>query len=176
MNQSEPTTIVKAASSLLPTLNFGNGLIEIAALTTLVGSTTAGDLVLGNRGAAGLVWGSISAFGSSSVIKACASAASPGWLRQMLGLRSIYSDKAVGMDLSLAPGKKVARRIRATLDSDTGPLGVSCLSDDPDGTVRVSRCRIASGTNVADCMYLPLAHGQVAQNQRTPHVSRHLRL
>ena len=116
-------------------LNFGNGLIEVAALTTLIGSSTAGDLVLGNRGAAGLVWGSISAFGSSSVIKTCASAASPGWLRQMLGLRTAPSDKAVGMDLSLRPGKRVARRMRDTLD-DPGPIGVSCLSEDPDGAVR----------------------------------------
>ncbi|KAF8904706.1 hypothetical protein CPB84DRAFT_653203 [Gymnopilus junonius] len=133
MNESEPTSAFKAAASFLPTLNFGNGLIEIAALTTLIGSSTAGDLILGNRGAAGLVWGSISAFGSSSVIKACASAASPGWLRQMLGLRTPSSDKAMGMDLFLAPGKKVAKRMRGTLD-DPGPLGVSCLSDDPDGT------------------------------------------
>jgi len=134
MNHSEPSPIVKAATSLFPNVNFGNGLIEIAALTTLIGSSTAGDLILGNRGAAGLVWGSISAFGSSSVIKACASAASPGWLRQMLGLRTASSDKAVGMDLSLSPEKRVARRMRGTLD-DLGPIGVSCLSDDPDGTV-----------------------------------------
>ena len=118
-----------------PTLNFGNGLIEIAALTTLIGSSTAGDLVLGTRGAAGLVWASITAFGSSSVIKACASAASPGWLRQMLGLRMASSDKVVGMDLSLSPGKRVSGRVRGALD-DPGPIGVSCLSDDPDGTVR----------------------------------------
>ncbi|KAL0063932.1 hypothetical protein AAF712_009122 [Marasmius tenuissimus] len=120
------------SASLLSTLNFGNGLIEIAALTTLIGSTTAGDLILGNRGAAGLVWGPISAFGASTVIRACASAASPGWLRQMLGLRTLLSDKATGMDLSLALGNKVARRIRGTMD-DVGPLGVSCLSDDLDG-------------------------------------------
>ncbi|KAL0566052.1 hypothetical protein V5O48_015960 [Marasmius crinis-equi] len=120
-------------TSAFPTINFGNGLVEIAALTTLIGSSTAGDLVLGNGGAAGLVWGSISAFGSSSVIKACASAGSPGWLRQMLGLRTAFSDRAVGMDLSLAPRNKVARRIRGTME-ESGPLGVSCLSDDPDGT------------------------------------------
>ena len=134
MNDSKPSPVVKTATSLFLNLNFGNGLIEIAALTTLIGSSTTGDLVLGNRGAAGLVWGSISAFGSSSVIKACASAASPGWLRQMLGLRTASSDKAVGLDLSLSPEKRVARRMRATLD-EPGPIGVSCLSDDPDGTV-----------------------------------------
>jgi hypothetical protein len=76
MNDSKPSAIVKTAISLFPNLNFGNGLIEIAALTTLIGSSTAGDIVLGNRGGAGLVWGSITAFGSSPVIKTCASAAS----------------------------------------------------------------------------------------------------
>ncbi|KAL0570307.1 hypothetical protein V5O48_011658 [Marasmius crinis-equi] len=128
-------------TSSLPTLNFGNGLVEIAALTTLIGSGTAGDLILGNRGAAGLVWGSISAFGSISVIKACASASSPGWLRQMLGLRTPSSDKAVGMDLSLAPEKRVARRIRETMEG-SGPLGVSCLSDDFDGNSMESPSKV----------------------------------
>ncbi|KIM45674.1 hypothetical protein M413DRAFT_345605 [Hebeloma cylindrosporum] len=133
MNDSKPPSVVMNDTSLFPNLNFGNGLIEIAALTTLIGSSTAGELILGNRGAAGLVWGSISAFGASSVIKASASAASPGWLRQMLGLRTSSSDKALGMDLSLSAGKRVARRMRGTLD-EPGPIGVSCLSDDPDGT------------------------------------------
>ncbi|KAF5355310.1 hypothetical protein D9758_006018 [Tetrapyrgos nigripes] len=127
-SDSEPTT------SFPSTLNFGNGLVEIAALTTLIGSSTAGDLILGNRGAAGLVWGSISAFGSSSVIKACASAACPGWLRQMVGLRTLSSDKAMGMDLSLAPRSKMAKRMRGTMD-ESRLLGVSCLSDDPDVTL-----------------------------------------
>ena len=144
MNDSEPSLI----------LNFGNGLIEIAALTTLIGSSAAGDLILGNRGAAGLVWGSISAFGSSSVIKACASAASPGWLRQMLGLRTASSDKALGMDLSLSPGKRVAMRMRRTLD-DPGPIGVSYLSD---GTV-------SKGHSAAQWTDL-------AQNQGTPRCLR----
>jgi len=141
MSDSEP--------SLLPNLSFGNGLIEIAALTTLIGSSTAGDLILGSSGAAGLVWGTISAFGSSSVIKACASAASPGSLRQMLGLRTASSDSAVGMDLSLSPRKRVARRIRGTLD-DPGPIGVSCLSDDLSETVSPFLSRIL----LLSCHYL----------------------
>ncbi|KAF8904720.1 hypothetical protein CPB84DRAFT_1960707 [Gymnopilus junonius] len=122
-----PTATATASTSFLSSLNFGNGLIEIAALTTLIGSSTAGDLVLGNRGAAGLVWGTISAFGTSSVIKACASAASTGWLRQMLGLRTPSSDRTVGMDLGLERKSKVAKRMRGMLDS---PVGVSCFSDD----------------------------------------------
>jgi len=136
-SDSEPTT------SFLQSLNFGNGLIEIAALTTLIGSSTAGDLILGNRGAAGLVWGSISAFGSSSVIKACVSAACPGWLRQMVGLRTLSSDKAMGMDLSLAPRSKMAKSMRGTMD-ESELLGVSCLSDDPDATVSFVPTRLVN--------------------------------
>ena len=63
----------------------------------------------------------------------------------MLGLRTASSDKAVGMGLSLSPGK-MARRMRGTL-GDPGPIGVSCLSDDPDGTVSplLSRILLLSG-------------------------------
>ena len=46
----------------------------------------------------------------------------------MLGLRTASSDNAVGMDLSLSPGKRVVRRMRRTLDNPW-PIGVSYLSD-----------------------------------------------
>jgi len=103
--------------------NFGNVFVAIGALTTMIGSTSAAVLVLGGKGPAGLVWGTISAFGISSMIKACASAASPGWLRQILGLRTAAFDGEVGTDLSLSPDSKVARMARSRLES---PLGVSC--------------------------------------------------
>ena len=106
----------------------GRGLVEIVALATLLGSRTAGDLVLGNGGAAGLVWASISGFGCSSVIKTCAGAAAPGWLRQMLGIRTSLLDNTLGMDLPLGPEFKVARRMRTTLED---PLGVSCEAYEP---------------------------------------------
>ena len=57
------------AQEKVSSLNLGGGLIEIAALTALVGSTTAESLVLGNKGAAGLVWGTMSIFGALSVIR-----------------------------------------------------------------------------------------------------------
>jgi hypothetical protein len=105
---------------------FGNNLIEIGALTTLIGSTIAENLILGERGPAGLVWAANSAFGAPSVIKACISGASSGWLRALLGLRNAASDKAVGLDLELAQNSKGAMRVRRTLDL---PLGVSCNAD-----------------------------------------------
>ena len=58
-----------AAQEKVSSLNLGGGLIEIAALTALIGSTTAESLVLGNKGAAGLVWGTMSIFGALSVIR-----------------------------------------------------------------------------------------------------------
>jgi len=113
----------------LPSFNFGNGLVEFGALTTLIGSTIAELLVLGNKGPGGLVWAIISAFGISSVVKACASAASPGWLRQMFGLRTPVFDGVVGMDLPLSPNLKVAQIVRGSLES---ALGISCNSEDLD--------------------------------------------
>lgn len=90
----------------------GNGLIEIAALTTLIGSTTSESLTLGSRGAAGMPWAAISAFGSFSIIKACIAAATPGWLRETLGVRSSCTDSAVGLSLNLL-SKRMDREDRA---------------------------------------------------------------
>ena len=78
-----------------------NGLIEIAALTALIGSTTTESLTLGNRGAAGLPWATISIFGSLSVVKACVAAATPAYLRETVGVISKPTDEAVGSTLSL---------------------------------------------------------------------------
>ena len=78
-----------------------NTTTEIAALTALIGSSTAQALILGNRGAAGLVWGSMSNFGAMSAIKGCVAAATPAWLRETFGLRSKEIDGALGVALAL---------------------------------------------------------------------------
>ena len=88
-------------ASIASSLNLGGGLIEIGALTALIGSTTAASLVLGNKGAAGLLWGTMSIFGALSVIKACVAAATPDWLRETLGVRNKETDAAVGLSLDL---------------------------------------------------------------------------
>jgi hypothetical protein len=82
-------------------MNVGSGIVEIAALTALVGSTTAESLVLGCRGAAGMAWAAMSTFGSLFLIKACVAAATPGWLRDTIGVRNSQCDSAVGLSLSL---------------------------------------------------------------------------
>jgi len=89
-------------AGMASSLNIGNGLVEIAALTTMIGSVTAASLVLGNKGATGLPWAAVSSFGSLSVIKSCVAAATPGWLRETLGVRTSNVDSAVGLSLNLA--------------------------------------------------------------------------
>jgi hypothetical protein len=85
-------------------LNVGSGLIEIAALTALIGSATAESLTLGNKGAAGLAWAAMSTFGALSVVKACVAGATPGWLRETLGVRNDATDSAIGLSLDLNSG------------------------------------------------------------------------
>ncbi|KAJ7288974.1 hypothetical protein C8J57DRAFT_1281793 [Mycena rebaudengoi] len=79
--------------------SLSNNLVEIGALTALVGSTVAESLVLGNRGAAGVAWAATSSFGTISVVKACFCGASSGWLRETLGIRTASCDSAVGLEL-----------------------------------------------------------------------------
>lgn len=80
---------------------FTTGLVEIAALTTLIGSSTATSLVLGNRGGPGLPWAAMSAFGILSTVKGCVAGASPDWMRAALGVRDLLSDDALGIKLNL---------------------------------------------------------------------------
>jgi hypothetical protein len=83
------------------TTDMRGGLIEIAALTTLIGATTAQSLILGSRGAAGLPWAVMSIFGSIFVAKACVAASTLPRLRNTLGVRNGHSDAALGLSLGL---------------------------------------------------------------------------
>ena len=83
-------------------MNISGGLVEIAALTAVIGGSTAELIALGNRGACGLPWVAMSSFGSIFIIKACISACTPGWLRDTVGVRTSGSDKAVGCCVRLS--------------------------------------------------------------------------
>jgi hypothetical protein len=83
-------------------INLSGGLVEIAALTAVIGGSTAELITLGNRGACGLPWAALSSFGSIFIIKACISACTPGWLRDTVGVRTNGSDKAVGCCMKLS--------------------------------------------------------------------------
>ncbi len=129
-----------SGTATLTSSNFGGGLIEVAALTALIGSTTAESLVLGNRGAPGLLWGTMSIFGALSVIKACIAAATPGWLRETIGVRSKETDGALGIALTLNDSSLRNRR------HAVGVCGVSCeiVRDTSEVSVR-------SSTHVETC-------------------------
>lgn len=85
----------------LGSFNFGNGLIEISALTSLIGSTAADSLALGDKGPAGLVWATMTVFGVMSVVKLFIATATPGWLRESVGVRSPKADATIGLSLDL---------------------------------------------------------------------------
>jgi len=116
---SEPNT--KSQLSL-PTINLNNGLLEITALTTLVGSGVAVSLAFGSRGPAGLAWAPMSAFGMLGTIRACFCGASPGWLRETLSLRTAVSDAVIGMELDLDDSRRTGQ-VRSRMGE---PLGIVC--------------------------------------------------
>jgi hypothetical protein len=107
-------------STGLGSFNLGNGLVEIAALTSLVGSATAQALALGTKGAAGLVWSTMTIFGAMSVVRAGLGTITPGWLRDSLGVRSAETDAAVGLSLDLNKDR-IRYRARAGVAS-----GIEC--------------------------------------------------
>jgi hypothetical protein len=92
---------VTDSASVLGLFNLGNGLIEIAALTSLVGSAAAQSLALGDKGPAGLVWATMTIFGAMSIVTLFTATATPGWLRDSVGVRSAKSDAVVGLSLDL---------------------------------------------------------------------------
>ncbi|KAJ6473297.1 hypothetical protein DFH09DRAFT_1219108 [Mycena vulgaris] len=96
---AEINDAAQPAGGFLGSFSFSNNLVEVGALTALVGSSVAGSLVLGNRGAAGIAWAATSSFGTISVVKACFCGATSGWLRETLGIRTASSDLALGLEL-----------------------------------------------------------------------------
>jgi hypothetical protein len=81
--------------------NLGNGLIEIAALTSLIGSAAAQSLALGDKGPAGIVWATMTIFGAVSIITLFTATVTPGWLRDSVGVRNAKSDAVTGLSLDL---------------------------------------------------------------------------
>lgn len=118
-------TEVTAKTSSKISFSVGNNLVDIAALTTLIGSSTVESLTLGDRGFGGLAWAATSTFGALSVIKGCIAGASASWLRETLGIRNAVSDGTLGMGLMLEKGRGGDERARKGLGE---ALAISCNS------------------------------------------------
>jgi hypothetical protein len=86
--------------------NFGNGLVEVAALTSLIGSTAAQSLIVADKGPAGLVWATMTIFGAMSIAMLFTTAVTPGWLSDSVGVRSAKSDAVVSLSLNLSKSFK----------------------------------------------------------------------
>lgn len=113
--------MTNSSSADLFSFSFGSSFIDFTALTNLIGSTAAESLILGNHGAGGVAWATTSAFGLALVIRACISGATPGWLRETIGIRTPVSETAVGMELSSDALYRVAAKARE--NNTSGPLG-----------------------------------------------------
>ncbi|KAJ6505684.1 hypothetical protein C8R47DRAFT_134102 [Mycena vitilis] len=122
--------------TLFSSFSFSNNLVEVSALTALVGSSVAESMVLGNRGSGGIAWAATSSFGTISVVKACCSAACSGWLRETLGIRSVSCDVAVGLYLPHDSAR--AEKIRR----NTGePMAIFCYQSETGARVKDEKSR-----------------------------------
>jgi hypothetical protein len=121
---NETTDAPESPGGFLGTFSFSNNLVEVGALTALVGSNVAESLVLGNRGAAGIAWAATSSFGTISVVKACFSGANSGWMRETLGIRTSSSDLALGLELPYDSNRAV--RVRRNLGE---PRAIFCRTN-----------------------------------------------
>jgi hypothetical protein len=130
MNSTPPAS---AFSFNLQVPNFGNGFVELAVLTTLVGPAAAETLVLGNHGAAGLAWATMSAFGAGRVASVCLSAACAPWLREIMGIRSKATDSSLGMEIFSKANGNIMNIIRSRYAAE----GPRALLVDARKTVRV---------------------------------------
>lgn len=93
---SNSTEIAKIKGAL-SSFNFGGSLVEITALTSLIGSTAAESLALGEKGPAGLVWAMMTVFGAIPVVRLFIATSTPGWLRESMGVSNAKSDAVVGL-------------------------------------------------------------------------------
>jgi hypothetical protein len=119
--------------------NPGSGVVEIAALTALVGVSTVESLVLGDRGAAGLPWAAQSSFGVIFMIQACIAASTPDRLRDTMGVRGERADLAVGLHLGFHMKRK--RKIHGKTEGiavHMNRIGKVCTH--PDEGVRLTKC------------------------------------
>ncbi|KAL2005331.1 hypothetical protein VTN00DRAFT_2542 [Thermoascus crustaceus] len=89
----------------------GGGLVEISAVSTIIGAPIAEALTHGLKAACGMVWGPMSCFGVIHVAKACLSASVPDLIRESMGLRNQFVDNAIGVMLDVDRFKQARSRM-----------------------------------------------------------------
>ncbi|TDL15447.1 hypothetical protein BD410DRAFT_120589 [Rickenella mellea] len=89
---------------------FGSGLVEVSALATILGASSAEALTLGLKGAGGMAWAAMSSFGALHVVKAALSAAVPDWSRDSLGLGGTHVDSAIGVAIEIDTKTSLPKR------------------------------------------------------------------
>jgi len=126
MAQEPPSKAHLRSDSPLPfpAPNFGSAFVWLSSLTTFIGSSVAESLILGNEGGAGVAWAAMSAFGLMNIVKTCAGAASPGWMRTVIGARSENTDVALGLEVSSGQRGRGAMKVRRSY-GERGPSGLS---------------------------------------------------
>lgn len=90
----------------------------------------AKELIMGNRGAAGLAWATTTTVGSLAAMKTCLAAAAPDWLREALLLRDATIDAAIGFtsNVSRPSKRRVARAKALGIVSKRQVLTISIIS------------------------------------------------
>src|SRR2546430_281327 len=89
----------------------GGGLVEISAISTIIGAPTAEALTHGHKAAAGMAWSPTSCFGAIHITKACLAASIPDSLRDAMGLRNQFVDSAIGVMLHINRFKQARNRV-----------------------------------------------------------------
>ncbi|KAL5363468.1 hypothetical protein BJX96DRAFT_155764 [Aspergillus floccosus] len=107
-------SVLHAVSTLLEMAEvkkLGGSLVEISAVSTIIGAPIAEALIHGLKAACGVVWAPMSCFGVVHVVKACLASSAPDFLRESMGLRNQFVDDAIGVVLPVNRFKQARSRM-----------------------------------------------------------------
>jgi hypothetical protein len=114
--------------------NVGQGLVEISAVSTIIGAPVAEALMHGHKAAPGLAWSPTSFFGLIHILKACIAIAIPDWARESAGLRNALVDEAIGVTFRIRTDRALKNRV------DLGDAKAICnISSQGQRTGRIKR-------------------------------------
>src|SRR5271170_4839013 len=117
----------------------GGGLVEISAVSTIIGAPISEALIHGLKAACGMAWAPMSCFGAIHVTKACLSASIPDRLRESMGLRNQFVDAAIGVMLRVDQAKNrvdLGDALAIQVMSDTIRRGVAASAKKTQRLIR----------------------------------------